>query len=68
MERVLSIPKVQFVSKPIVSPFRDGSKCLVRDLCLHLEGVEPHVRGTRQPASELGELVVSHSVYGSPGD
>lgn len=67
MERAVRIPKVQFVSKPIVSPFRDGSKCLVRDLCLHLEGVEAHVMGTRDAAPELGNRVVSHAVYGGSG-
>lgn len=61
------LPRVQMVSKPMVPPFRDGSKCLVRDLCLYLERVEPHVMGTGEPAVELGERTVSHSVYGSSG-
>lgn len=55
------------VSKPMVPPFRDGSKCLVRDLCLHLDRVEPHVMGTGAPVSDLGERTVSHAVYGSSG-
>ncbi len=29
-------PEVLFVSKPIVAPFKDGSKCFVRDLSLSL--------------------------------
>lgn len=61
------VPRLQMVSKPMVPPFRDGSKCLVRDLCLHLERVEPHVMGTGEPAAELGPRTVSHPVYGTSG-
>lgn len=32
--------RVLFVSKPIVAPFHDGTKCLVRDVALHLERAE----------------------------
>lgn len=67
MARTGEIPHVQFVSKPMVAPFRDGSKCLVRDLCLHLEAVRPHVMGTSIPAEELAHAVVSHHVYGNSG-
>lgn len=61
------LPRVQFVSKPMVPPFRDGSKCLVRDLCLHLQGVSPQVLGAGAPASELGEQTQCHDVYSSAG-
>lgn len=46
-------------------PYRDGSKCLVRDLCLHLTQVEPHVLSHRKSTSELGPRTVSHAVYGA---
>ena len=61
------LPVVQFVSKPMVPPFQDGSKCLVRDLCLHLEGVVPHVLGRGDAATELGQTAVSHDVYRAVG-
>src|SRR5690349_17154510 len=32
--------RVQFVSKPIGPPFYDGTKCLVRDVALHLRRYE----------------------------
>jgi hypothetical protein len=57
--------RVQFVSKAIAPPFRDGTKCLVRDLCLHLRDVEPHVLGTEAALAELGPLAKVHAVYGS---
>ncbi len=60
-------PQVQFVSKPMVPPFRDGSKCLVRDLCRHLGDFEPHVMGTGESTRDLGARTVSHSVYGGSG-
>lgn len=39
----------------------------MRDLCLHLQRVEPHVMGTGVPAPELGAGTVSHPVYGNSG-
>lgn len=38
-------PRVLFVSKPIVEPFHDGTKCLVRDIARHLSAVRPLVLG-----------------------
>src|SRR5690606_4769174 len=38
-------PRVLFVSKPIVAPFHDGTKCLVRDIASHLSAVRPLVLG-----------------------
>lgn len=35
-----------FVSKPVVPPYHDGTKCLVRDVVLNLERVHPVVMGT----------------------
>jgi phosphatidylinositol alpha-1,6-mannosyltransferase len=43
--------KVLFVSKPIVAPFHDGTKCLVRDIALHLDAVKPVVLAT--PGAEV---------------
>lgn len=57
---------MQFVSKAISAPFRDGTKCLVRDLCQHLEDFEPHVLGTDAAPPELGSRTTVHPVYGSP--
>ncbi len=33
------VPRVLFVSKPLVAPLHDGSLCLVRDLATGLEGI-----------------------------
>src|SRR5688572_1537940 len=56
--------RVQFVSKAIVPPFRDGTKCLVRDLCLHLSGFAPHVLGAGTAPDELEGRAHVHAVYG----
>lgn len=46
--------RVLFVSKPIVPPFFDGTKCIVRDVSTHLTRYEPTVMGTLgEPGSEL---------------
>jgi len=60
-------PSVLFVSKPIVAPYRDGSKCLVRDLCLHLPEINAHVMSTGQGTPELSESAATHSVYRDAG-
>lgn len=39
-------PSVLFVSKPIVPPYHDGTKCLVRDISLRLTRVTPVVMST----------------------
>ena len=36
-------PRVLFVSKPIVPPYHDGTKCLVRDVATHVTRVAPVV-------------------------
>ena len=41
--------RVLFVSKPIASPFHDGTKCLVRDVARHLTRVRPSVMSTLGP-------------------
>ncbi len=52
-DRASPLPTVQFVSKSIGPPFRDGTKCFVRDLTNHLETVRPLVLGTSEDSPEL---------------
>jgi glycosyltransferase involved in cell wall biosynthesis len=65
--------RVLFVSKPIVAPFFDGTKCVVRDVATHLSRYAPTVMGTALPSgSELtarggGPAVRVASVYGAGG-
>ena len=40
-------PQILFVSKPVVPPFNDGSKCLVRDIAGALQAYTPRVMVTR---------------------
>lgn len=47
-------PQVLFVSKPIVAPFHDGTKCLVRDIATHLTAVRPLVLATPGADVPLG--------------
>lgn len=60
-------PLVEFVSKPIVEPFQDGSKCLVRDLAWHCTRVEPAVFGTEQGLPAWEGRVRIQPVYRSGG-
>jgi phosphatidylinositol alpha-1,6-mannosyltransferase len=50
--------RVLFVSKPIAPPFRDGAKCLVRDVALHLERTQATVMAT-PGAPPLGSVEVA---------
>ena len=63
--------RVLFVSKPILPPFHDGSKCLVRDVARHLTRVSPIVLSTPGAPSltaAAGALPVrSVAAYGAPG-
>lgn len=59
-------PRVQFVSKPITEPFRDGTKCFVRDVANHLDAFEPHVLGVRAAEPELPRVTI-HPVHSSAG-
>jgi len=56
---------VLFVSKPVVPPFHDGTKCLVRDVATHLERVHPVVMATRGAEPLPG--VESVAVYADAG-
>jgi len=66
--------RVLFVSKPVVPPFQDGTKCLVRDIALHADRVTPVVLSTRETpalsdvhrvAASRVELVPVYSNAGS---
>lgn len=57
--------RVLFVSKPVVPPFHDGTKCLVRDIALSLERVQPIVLSSKG-APSLGNVELV-PVYDKPG-
>lgn len=46
--------RVLFISKPIVAPFHDGAKCLVRDIALSVTRVDPVLLSSRE-APPIGE-------------
>ena len=56
--------RVLFVSKPVVPPFDDGSKCLVRDVAGALKIAEPTVMVSPGGPS-LGARVRRENVYGT---
>ncbi len=56
--------RVLFVSKPIVPPFDDGSKCLVRDIASALRVASPTVM-VSPGAPSLGGRVHAEHVYGA---
>src|SRR4051794_13375243 len=58
--------RVLFVSKPIVPPWHDGSKNLVRDIARHLVHARPTVM-TMAGAAPIGERVTSEAVYVDAG-
>ncbi len=51
--------EVLFVSKPLVTPIRDGSLCLVRDIAQNLSQVEPRVMTWRGAAPPLAEVATA---------
>ncbi len=55
-------PRVLFVSKPVVPPWNDGSKNLVRDLVNHVSRVEPMVM-TLGDRVDLADHVQAEGVY-----
>ncbi|HEU5075554.1 MAG TPA: glycosyltransferase family 4 protein [Polyangiaceae bacterium] len=61
--------RLLFVSKPIGPPYQDGTKCLVRDIALHLKSVTPVVMTSRgaRPFEAGSDHVVTWPVYASPG-
>ena len=61
-----SSPRVLFVSKPIVPPWHDGSKNLVRDIATHLRSTRATVL-TTPGAPTLGEEVTLDPVYAEVG-
>jgi glycosyltransferase involved in cell wall biosynthesis len=58
------VVRVLFVSKPIVPPWNDGSKCLVRDVASHLTVAEPTVM-VAPAGPSLGPRVRREPVYGA---
>jgi glycosyltransferase involved in cell wall biosynthesis len=63
---VTDAPRVLFVSKPIVPPWHDGSKNLVRDIATHLRRSRPTVL-TAPGAVPVGEGVAEEAVYATAG-
>jgi len=63
---VTALPRVLFVSKPVVPPWHDGSKNLVRDVASHLTRALPTVL-TTPGAAPLGPRVTAEPVYRSSG-
>lgn len=61
-----SPPRVLFVSKPIVPPWHDGSKNLVRDVAAHLSRARPTVL-TTAGATSIGARVNAEPIYRSAG-
>ncbi len=63
-------PRVLFVSKPVVPPWNDGSKNLVRDVATHLRRSRPTVlasNGHSDLGSDLGPHVATESIYPDAG-
>jgi glycosyltransferase involved in cell wall biosynthesis len=65
--RAVSLPRVLFVSKPVVPPFHDGTKCLVRDVATRIQRVAPVVMATPDAPPLDGGNVELESVYGESG-
>lgn len=64
----MSDVRVLFISKPIVPPFQDGTKCLVRDIARGLTRVTPVVMGTRGASGfEDAPNVERAAVYSADG-
>jgi phosphatidylinositol alpha-1,6-mannosyltransferase len=62
------LPRVLFVSKPIVPPWSDGSKCLVRDVAIHLQTTQGVVMTTGAvPEGALPAHVATRAVYKNRG-
>ena len=59
-------PRILFVSKPIVPPWHDGSKNLVRDVASHLVRARPTVM-TMPGAASPGPRVAAVPVYRTSG-
>jgi glycosyltransferase involved in cell wall biosynthesis len=64
------VPRVLFVSKPVVPPWNDGSKNLVRDIAMNLTRSRPTVlttRGSPPLEGNGGERVREEPIYASRG-
>ena len=58
--------EVLFVSKPVVAPFDDGTKCIVRDLAAATTGLEVGVLSV-PGADAISDRVSMHGVYRAAG-
>jgi phosphatidylinositol alpha-1,6-mannosyltransferase len=62
------LPRVLFVSKAIVPPFHDGSKCLVRDVASNLKQTSAIIMTTGEPCSDPALSRLTHArVYRGRG-
>ncbi len=62
--------RVLFVSKPIIAPYRDGSKCFVRELATHLQDIDVEVMSISGSVAQdlaLNEAVKRLAIYAKPG-
>jgi len=64
-------PEVLFVSKPVVAPFNDGSKCLVRDIAGALTTYTPRLMVTQGASVEVSgaleaRVYAGHGGYSPP--
>ena len=59
-------PEVLFVSKPLVAPFNDGSKCLVRDIATALTTYAPRVMVPKD-AQLWAPGILAANVYSDKG-
>jgi glycosyltransferase involved in cell wall biosynthesis len=59
-------PQVLFVSKPVIAPFNDGSKCFVRDLSGALQKYSPRIMVPRDAQLPLSETRLAR-VYSRQG-
>ncbi len=65
----VAAPRVLFVSKPIVPPFHDGTKCLVRDVACQVTRVHPVVMSMAGAPALQGQVDVElASVYANAGN
>jgi phosphatidylinositol alpha-1,6-mannosyltransferase len=60
-------PRVLFVSKPIVPPWNDGSKNLVRDVAAHLRHARPTVMSIAGASAPAEGVHVDHVYHANSG-
>ncbi|HTM43731.1 MAG TPA: glycosyltransferase family 4 protein [Polyangiaceae bacterium] len=60
-------PRVLFVSKPVVPPWTDGSKCLVRDIATHLTQHRAVIMTTADPVDPRLAQLETAAIYKTAG-